>query len=100
MLGLESLILKLTLTQYYKENLFKYNLLINYNISTSVSQIRVITFFIILLPVSEMVCSTSLIIASVSECINHRPWDTETSLHKNLHDEYYGKPSTINKIKA
>ena len=36
LLGLEGLILKLTLTQYYKQNLFKQNLLINYK-NTSLS---------------------------------------------------------------
>ena len=56
MLGLGDLVLKLTLTQYYKPNLFKQNLLINYK-NTSPSQSSGATFSIILLPVFKMVYS-------------------------------------------
>ena len=27
----------------------------------------------------------------MTECTNHRPWDTETPSHKISHDEYYEK---------
>ena len=74
--------------------------MINYNISTSLSQSSSIMFFIISLPVSDMVCSTSPIIASVSECINHPPWDTETPLGKISHVSLNIMGSSVDKIKA
>ena len=49
LLGLGGLVLKLTLTQYYKQNLLKQNLLINYK-NSSLSQSNGVTFSIILLP--------------------------------------------------
>ena len=52
MLELKGLVLKLTLTQYYKQNLFKQNLLINYK-NTSLFQNSGVAFFIILLPVAR-----------------------------------------------
>ena len=56
LLGLGGLVLKLTLTQYYKQNLFKQNLLMNYK-NIFLSQNSSVMFFIILLPVCQMVCS-------------------------------------------
>ena len=73
-LGLEGLVLKLTLTQYYKQNLFKQNLLIDYK-NTSLSQSSSVTFFIILLPVTPKIIYSHVSIASTP---NHRPWNTET----------------------
>ena len=35
--------------------------------------------------------ATLLYIMSMTECTNHRPWDTETPSHKISHDEYYEK---------
>ena len=35
--------------------------------------------------------ATLLYIVSMTECTNHRPWDTETLSHKISHDEYYEK---------
>ena len=35
----------------------------------------------------------------MTECTNHRPWDTETPSHKISHDEYYEKRGTIDKTK-
>ena len=35
----------------------------------------------------------------MTECTNHRPWDTETPSHKISHDEYYEQWGTIDKIK-
>ena len=42
--------------------------------------------------------ATLLYIKNMTECTNHRPWDTETPSHKISHDEYYEKRSTIGKI--
>ena len=41
----------------------------------------------------------SLYIKSMTECTNHRPWDTEMLLHKISHDEYYEKRGTTDKTK-
>ena len=38
-------------------------------------------------------------IKSMTECTNHRPWDTETPSHKISHDEYYEKRGTTDKTK-
>ena len=43
--------------------------------------------------------ATLLYIVSMTECTNHRLWDTETLSHKILHDEYYEKWDTIDKTK-
>ena len=34
----------------------------------------------------------------MTECTNHRPWDTETPSHKISHDKHYEKWGTIDKI--
>ena len=34
----------------------------------------------------------------MTECTNHRPWDTETPSHKISHDEYCEMWGTIDKI--
>ena len=36
---------------------------------------------------------------SMTECTNHKPWDTETPLHKISHDKYYEKRGMTNKTK-
>ena len=73
LLGLEGLVLKLTLTQYYKQNLFKQNLLIDYK-NTSLSQSSSVTFFIILLPVTPKMVYNHVSIASIAESstVEHR----------------------------
>ena len=38
-------------------------------------------------------------IKSMTECTNHRPWDTETPSDKISHDEYYEKWGTIDETK-
>ena len=43
--------------------------------------------------------ATLLYIVSMTECTNHRPWDTETPFHKISHDEYYEKRGTNDKTK-
>ena len=35
--------------------------------------------------------ATLLYIKSITECTNHRPWDTETPSHIISNDEYYKK---------
>ena len=35
----------------------------------------------------------------MTECTNHRPWDTKTPSHKISHDEYYEKRGTTDKTK-
>ena len=35
----------------------------------------------------------------MTECTNHRPWDTKMPSHKISHDQYYEKWGTIDKIK-
>ena len=54
---------------------------------------------IILSPVSPNRTATLLYIVSMTECTNHRPWDTETLSHKISHDEYYEKRGTTDKTK-
>ena len=41
---------------------------------------------------------TLLSVVSTTECTHHQPWDTETPSHKILHDKYYEKWGTIDKI--
>ena len=42
---------------------------------------------------------TLLHIKSMTECTNHRPWDTKTPSHKISHDKYYEKRGTTDKTK-
>ena len=48
-------------------------------------------------PVYPNRIATLLYIVSITECTNHRPWDTETLSHKISQDEYYEKWETIDK---
>ena len=43
--------------------------------------------------------ATLLCIVSMTECTNHRLWDTETPSHKISHNEYYEKQGTTDETK-
>ena len=99
LLGLGVLVLKLTLIKY-NQNLFQINfiefIIVKARFCLRVALPRYALFRRLS---TKSYSNVTIYIVSMTECTNHRPWDTETPSHKISHDEYYEKRGTTDKTK-